>query len=59
MKKYCPYTLEFNQKNQTRWEYNADGLMVLQDQILIEQQQPAKCKGRECAAYRWGRCTRK
>ena len=59
MKKYCPFMYKIQQVNQRNVEYDADGKEPAHIHKLIESQEPAACKGKDCGCYFWGRCRRK
>jgi hypothetical protein len=59
MPKLCPFNVHIEQVNQNRYVYNEDNQQTFHEHKLVEVQRPTPCAGKKCAAYRFGRCTRK
>ena len=57
--KYCPFNLKIIQQNQDSNDYDENNNVKIHNHILIENQQPTECKGKDCACWKFGRCTRR
>lgn len=55
----CPYSVDTEQVNQHRYEYNDDSLCVFSEHKLIEHSEFNECFRDECAAFIDGKCTYK
>lgn len=53
--KYCPYRTNTQQLSRNDYEYS-DGDVTVSQTVLMERQLLAICRGRECAAWRFGMC---
>lgn len=55
----CPFNLKIVQQNQDTWEYDENNNMKSHNHILVENQTPTECKGKNCACWKFGRCRRR
>lgn len=57
--KQCPYNIHVEQVNENAFEYDTDGHEICHSHKLIEKQFPMPCTGKDCGAWRFGRCQRR
>lgn len=53
---YCPYTVDRHLVQQTTYEYDENGNVIMQQVIEHNTAEFVECKGSRCAAWRLSGC---